>query len=87
MVRLHGEIADILTELSRRKTMIPPRELSVFPPNPLGLGGKTALLERTKAFIFSLTLGPKVWYNESIRLADMLSVAARLRVCLPLRRG
>ncbi len=37
-------------------------------PNPLGLGGKTARLERTKAFIFSLTLGPKVWYNESIRL-------------------
>ncbi len=29
-------------------------------PNPLGLGGKTALLERTKALIFSLTLGPKL---------------------------
>ena len=50
-------------------------------PKLLSLGGKSALLERTKVFIFSLTLGPKLWYNifRSARLQVMLLFA--IRVC------
>ena len=46
-------------------------------PRALAGGGKSAFLERTKTFIFSLTFGLKLWYNENIVLeTSILSVTA-----------